>query len=517
MTTAEELAWADPTDLYGLRGALSAADPEGRLAPIAMSRIEIGPEALYLLPEIVSELVREARTGDLAAPRVALVVDATPMRRGGSDLKKEAERLLGGHFEVRRAVIGGEGTELHADEEALAEAEAAVAGADCVVVVGSGTITDVCKEATRRAGGSPLVVVQTAASVNAFSDDMAVLLKSGTKRTVPSRWPDALLVDLTVLAEAPPEMNLAGFGDLMAMWTAPADWYLAQAVGMDDSYHPAPVDMLREQGRGLLAGAAGLRRREPEMLDRLARVLTLSGISLGVAGKTAPLSGTEHLVSHLIDMAAEGRHRPVGPPRRPGRGRRRPRGRRVGGVPRGVRSLAGRRRPPLPRRRQPGTGGTAGIRRHRPLGAGRGRMLERLPPQARAMEGSSAAGGRFPRGMAAAQVGAGPDGRRAGGLGRRPQGGRRPGAFRRARSPGLAGDGPLGLEELPPHARPLHRGRPALLRRSVGRRLRRADPGPRAFRGRGAVRAPDKIFAGYVFDLDGTFDAVARSEKVRGE
>ena len=89
---------------------------------------------------------------------------------------------------------------MHADEEALAEAEAAVAGADCAVVVGSGTITDVCKEATRRTGGSPLVVVQTAASVNAFSDDMAVLLKSGTKRTVPSRWPDALLVDLKALA-----------------------------------------------------------------------------------------------------------------------------------------------------------------------------------------------------------------------------------------------------------------------------------------------------------------------------
>lgn len=311
MTTADKLAWADPTDLDGLRETLSSADPEGRLAPIGMRRIEIGPEALYLLPEVVSELAGGGRTGDPGAPRVALVVDATPMRRGGSDLKEEAERLLGERFEVTRAVIVGKGADLHADEEALAEAEAAVAGTDCVVVVGSGTITDVCKEATRRMGAPPLVAVQTAASVNAFSDDMAVLLKSGTKRTVPSRWPDALLVDLTVLAGAPPEMNLAGFGDLVSMWTAPADWYLARAVGMDDSYHPAPVGMLLEQGRGLLAGAAGLRRREPKVLDRLARVLTLSGISLGVAGKTAPLSGTEHLVSHLIDMAAQGDHRPL--------------------------------------------------------------------------------------------------------------------------------------------------------------------------------------------------------------
>src|SRR5687767_10093282 len=273
-----------------------------------MSRIEVSSNALYVLPEIVSEL---ARAGNLAAPRVALVVDATPMRRDGGDLKEEAERLLGGRFEVRRAIIGGKGTELHADEEALAEAEAAVAGADCAVVVGSGTITDVCKEATRRTGGSPLVVVQTAASVNAFSDDMAVLLKSGTKRTVPSRWPDALLVDLTVLAGAPPAMNLAGFGDLISMWTAPADWYLASAVGMDESYHPAPVGMLYGGGGNLLDDGAALRRSDPGALDRLARVLTLSGITLGIAGKTAPLSGTEHLVSHLIDMSAEQSGGPV--------------------------------------------------------------------------------------------------------------------------------------------------------------------------------------------------------------
>src|SRR5829696_10517478 len=297
MTVAGRLEGADPTDLAGLREALALADPEGKLAPIGMSSIEIGGDALSLLPEVVSKFAR--------GPRVVLAMDATPMRRAGGDLKDEAERLLAQHFEVRRAVVGEGRAQLHADEEALAEAEAAVAGADCAVVVGSGTITDVCKEATRRTGGSPLVVVQTAASVNAFSDDMAVLLKSGTKRTVPSRWPDALLIDLPTLADAPPAMNLAGFGDLLAMWTAPADWYLASAVGMDDSYHPAPVAMLYKHGRELLDDARALGRRNPKALDRLARVLTLSGITLGVAGKTAPLSGTEHLVSHLLDMNAE--------------------------------------------------------------------------------------------------------------------------------------------------------------------------------------------------------------------
>ena len=118
-------------------------------------------------------------------------------------------------------------------------------------------------------------------------------------------------MDLATLAGTPPAMNLAGFGDLISMWTAPADWYLASAVGMDESYHPAPVAMLYGQGRELFDDAAALRSRDPAALDRLARVLTLSGITLGIAGKTAPLSGTEHLVSHLIDMAAEQAGNPV--------------------------------------------------------------------------------------------------------------------------------------------------------------------------------------------------------------
>jgi hypothetical protein len=70
------LEWADPTDLDGLREALEHADPEERLAPIGMSRVEIGREALYLLPEVVSELAGGA-----------LVVDATPTRRGRSEVR----------------------------------------------------------------------------------------------------------------------------------------------------------------------------------------------------------------------------------------------------------------------------------------------------------------------------------------------------------------------------------------------------------------------------------------------
>lgn len=94
MTTADNLYHADPTGLDSLREALAASDPDGKLNPIGMSRIEIGPEALDVLTETVSELTR--------SERVVLVADATPMHRGGENLREQVADTLGESFELER-------------------------------------------------------------------------------------------------------------------------------------------------------------------------------------------------------------------------------------------------------------------------------------------------------------------------------------------------------------------------------------------------------------------------------
>lgn len=296
-----DLSRIDPADLDALRKALAASDPNGDLRPISMSRVEIGSAALDTMTDAVSSLTREGR--------VVLVADAKPAYRDGEDLKNLVARILSESFELERVVMGADGEELHAEEASVAEAEEAIAGAGCVVSVGSGTITDICKLATERSGSIPFVAVQSAGSVDGFADDFTVLLKGGAKRTVSSRYPDALIIDLKVLASAPPEMNAAGFGDILAKFTSPADWYLAHILGMGD-YHQAPITLLSEQAHQLLGEASALGRRDPEALSRFARVLTLSGLASGVAGSTAPGSGVEHLVGHLIDMSAVQRGRP---------------------------------------------------------------------------------------------------------------------------------------------------------------------------------------------------------------
>ena len=308
MTASGKTPKVDPADLDGLRRVLSSADPDGRLAEIGLSRVEIGPEAIRLVSEVVTDFV-----GDASEAKVLLAVDSTPKQRAGQDPADLVESLLGERFSVERVVLGaGSSEELHADDQTLEEAGTALAGADCVVVAGSGTITDVCKVATARLGNTPLVVVQTAASVNGYADDVSVLLKSGVKRTVPSRWPDALISDLTTLADAPPTMNASGYGDAIAMYTGPADWCLASLMGLDDSYQPGAIEMVLDYGPALIEDAAAVRNREPEALARLVRALTLGGMAAGATGTTACLSGTEHMVSHLLDMNAGKRDLRIG-------------------------------------------------------------------------------------------------------------------------------------------------------------------------------------------------------------
>ena len=97
-------------------------------------------------------------------------------------------------------------------------------------------------------------------------------------------------------------MNRAGLGDLLASYTAPADWRLAAFMGQDQSFSPTIVALTRDHVDPVLDHAAGVGSGEQRALELLAAGLTLSGISMGAAGRTAPGSGMEHTASHLIEM-----------------------------------------------------------------------------------------------------------------------------------------------------------------------------------------------------------------------
>jgi glycerol-1-phosphate dehydrogenase [NAD(P)+] len=278
-----------PVDLDSLRAQLAAGPALG------LGRVAEGAGALDDLGDVL------AATG-VSSGVVVVLAAATPMSVRQAGLREVVEELLASRFAVQWIVVGPASGSVHADEQTVAAARAAAAGASCVITVGSGTITDIGKAAA--GAGTALVAVQSATSVNGYADPFSVLLRDGVKRTTPTRWPDALVIDQDVLLAAPAELNRAGVGDLAAMFTATADWYLAALLRADGPpYRDDVAGLVRPHGQRMLT-LAGDGDGKPGRLIELARLLTLSGITMGVTGSTAPASGMEHAVSHLLEMAA---------------------------------------------------------------------------------------------------------------------------------------------------------------------------------------------------------------------
>jgi glycerol-1-phosphate dehydrogenase [NAD(P)+] len=284
-------------DLAALRVRLASCDEAATLRPLGLGGLLLGAGVLDRVADVVAEVRRDR--GD-----IALIADARPMASAGGEVKTLlTAALAAAGMTVRRVTVGDEHADVRADALTLRRAAAACSGAGVVLSVGSGTVADIGKALSAKLGRVPHVVVQTAASVNGFADDQSVLLVDGVKHTTATRWPERLVIDSDVIARAPVELNRAGFGDLLATYTAPADWRLAQLVGQDDSYSPFAVGLARAHVDAVLEHADGIHRADPEALEQLSAALTLSGIAMGVAGRTAPGSGMEHTVSHLLEMA----------------------------------------------------------------------------------------------------------------------------------------------------------------------------------------------------------------------
>jgi glycerol-1-phosphate dehydrogenase [NAD(P)+] len=199
---------------------------------------------------------------------------------------------------------------VRADEETVEQSVAEVGERRLLISVGSGTLTDIAKVTAQRTR-SHHVAVQTACSINGFIADRSVLVIAGAKRTVRSRWPDVLVADTDILAAAPWQLNLAGVGDLSTVPNAVAEWRLAARLGHGPPYAAAVVDDVLAANPLLPVLARAARDAEPAGIADLARLLAASGLSMGIVGSTAPASGTEHAVSHLMEMARSRQGRPT--------------------------------------------------------------------------------------------------------------------------------------------------------------------------------------------------------------
>ena len=236
----KNLIEADASKLDELREIMARQEEPEKLHDIAMKAVLIEHGAVRKLNDSVRSLT--------AGKKVLMVTGPTVITDNHDRVvKDQVYAQLKADFDVEWLVISEPDSIVHCTPENAAKIQARLEGVDCVVGVGSGTICDLNKYGTFYANPEnpvPLIIVQTALSVNAFSDNSSVMLISGVKRTVHSRYPDILIIDLDIVAAAPAEMNVSGYGDLIATWTAPVDWYLGNVLGSEGFQFAADITSL---------------------------------------------------------------------------------------------------------------------------------------------------------------------------------------------------------------------------------------------------------------------------------
>lgn len=193
-----------------------------------------------------------------------------------------------------------EAPELHGTFEEAADlaAHATAEGATLLLAVGGGRVIDTVKLAAAQTH-TGFVSVPTAVSHDGISSPVASLVSDdGIRRSHAAAMPAGVIVDVDVL-ESAPERNLrAGVGDLVSNLTALLDWRRAEDLGR--ARYDAFAAMIAEQAARPALDIADL--GAPEMHERVAKGLLISGLAMAVAGTSRPCSGAEHLISHSLDQ-----------------------------------------------------------------------------------------------------------------------------------------------------------------------------------------------------------------------
>jgi glycerol-1-phosphate dehydrogenase [NAD(P)+] len=285
--------------------------PEGEDLPIRAMVFE--PDALLRLPGLLEQ------AGATPDQPLLVVMDRTQMRREDKSLKPFlVQLLLTAGWQVQVIWLEPDATgQVHTDFPQINYVKSRLLSNSAVLSVGSGTVTDIAKHAChvfqqeQNLLPLPFVVYQTANSVSAYTSNMAPTFVDGVKRTLPSRYPDVLVCDLKTLRDAPQAMTVAGVGDLLAAFGSYADWWLAYRLGLDSTYTEFAQTLMGPLDEIFLEQAEDIKRGSLESMSVLAKLIALAGIAMSLSHATAPLSGYEHVISHVLDLVAEHAPRPL--------------------------------------------------------------------------------------------------------------------------------------------------------------------------------------------------------------
>ena len=171
---------------------------------------------------------------------------------------------------------------------------------DVLVAIGGGTIHDLTRYAATEYD-IPFVSIPTAASVDGYAANVAALTWDGLKRTVAGVSPRWILADTDIFSAAPSRLTASGVSDFLGKYISILDWKIAHLV-TGEYICEEVCDLLEKALRDVSRVLEDIRFGDKDAIKKLMYALLLSGLCMQMVESPRPVSGAEHMVSHLWDL-----------------------------------------------------------------------------------------------------------------------------------------------------------------------------------------------------------------------
>ncbi len=256
----------------------------GKKHSVDIEKIIIEKGALKKIPEILRNYI---------AKKIFMVADRNTYHAAG----ERVEQLLSDSGFAYKTMLYEREGDLVPDERAIGEFFINIEkDTDIILAVGSGVINDLSKYISARLN-IPLIIVATAPSMDGYASDTSALTLDNLKTSVAVKLPKVIIGDLDVLKEAPLEMILAGFGDMIGKYSALKDWKLGKIL-TGEYYCETVAEMVKLSVQKCIDNINGYKSKDVDAIKNLMEGLVVSGIAMSFVENSRPASGTEHHISH---------------------------------------------------------------------------------------------------------------------------------------------------------------------------------------------------------------------------
>lgn len=173
-------------------------------------------------------------------------------------------------------------------------------GSTFILAIGGGSKIDIAKVASNDLN-IPFISIPTSASHDGIASNRASIKSEKGSISIEGASPMGIIADTGIILKSPYRMLASGCADVLSNFSSLRDWKLAYEL-RNEPFSRSAYSFAYFSAESMMDAADFIRPNLEESVWIAIKPIIVSGISMSIARSSRPTSGSEHMISHTIDM-----------------------------------------------------------------------------------------------------------------------------------------------------------------------------------------------------------------------